>query len=189
MTLRPAVTCPSPTSSWRNILPDLERGSHSWRNQRSCIQSRVCGFRSAQIQNSFIVPWHFQFASFKKRAKGQRGKCSQECILLWLFIEKRRFLKEVQKLRIQLWTTVLGTGGGGQATGLHGGWGAASDSLLLPEANPFHRPSYHHQKQKLGPAQLGKKPRFKVEGNIVGNIRSLKLLVIVRAIFKKKIYS
>ena len=33
---------------------------------------------------------------------------------------------------------------------------------------------------------MGKKPRFKVEGSIVRYVRSLKLLVIVRAIFKKK---
>ena len=62
--------------------------------------------------------------------------------------------------------------------------GRLAPCFYLP--NPFHCPSYHHQKQKLGPAQLGKKPRFKVEGSIVRYVRSLKLLVIVRAIFKKK---
>ena len=191
MTLRPTVTCPSPTSSWRNILPDLERGSHSWRNQRSSIQSRVCGFRLAQIQNSFIAPWHFQFTGFKKRAKGSRGKRSRECILppLWLLTENRRFLKEVQRLRLQLWTTVLGTGGGGQATGPHGGWGT---DLWLPASTwtqPFPLPQLPSTKPKLGPAHLGKKPRFKVEGRTVSYVWSLKLLVIVRVIFKKKIYS
>ena len=33
---------------------------------------------------------------------------------------------------------------------------------------------------------MGKKPRFKVEGRTVSYVWSLKLLVIVRVIFKKK---
>ena len=33
---------------------------------------------------------------------------------------------------------------------------------------------------------MGKNPRFKVEGSIVRYVRYLKILVIVRAIFKKK---
>lgn len=168
----------------------MERGSHSWRNQRSSIQFGVCGFRSAQIQNSFIVPWHFQFASFKKRAKGRRGKCSQECYPTSAVTAHGHRQQKIPERGAEAEDPAMNHSPG------DGRWGASNRSpwwvrggplapwFYLP--NPFHCPSYHHQKQKLGPAQLGKKPRFKVEGSIVRYVRSLKLLVIVRAIFKKK---
>lgn len=56
------------------------RESYLWKNHRSSVVSGF-GFRLAQIQNSFTIPLPSQFAGFRERAKGPKGKFEQKHIL------------------------------------------------------------------------------------------------------------